>query len=446
MVKRNNMKYQQKFYVIGLVTLILTVSVSGQSYFSGLGLAQNNGFDARSSGMGLSRTALDQGAWSVTGNPAHLARSRGLELSFSLLTRQVNETRSIPAIDQFNDVVTKNVYAANNHTNSNYAFAVDYGFEKFAIAYALAPVHDLSYAYSEEIRNSFSSSYYNRDLIAGYHTYEMSGQIYGHYLGLSSSFKGLSMGLSLVNYAAKDLSILQAVSVLSADDALASDTSYSYLTSLSIAEAGMGLNIGLAYNITPHTALHYVFDKAGDLSINTDGLLPFADSTKRYPEYLQSDSSMVYTISTPAVHRLGISFSPGQKQRTIASFEMELHAGQSISYSDRVNGTDSFDYQLDDYSVFHVGMEHWASPTLPLRIGFSYEESPIDKALSVTRFTVGGSLIVKHFQFDLAADMSSVGYTYPDIFPKASRADNPDLESINESVMNLYLTATYQLP
>ncbi|MEA3286635.1 MAG: hypothetical protein U9Q77_04595 [Candidatus Marinimicrobia bacterium] len=440
------MKNQQKIYVIGLLTFILTLSVSGQSYFSGLGLTQNNGYDARSSSMGLSRTALDQGAWSVTGNPAHLASSNGLNLSISLLLKQINETRSIPAIDQFNDVVTKNVYAANNNTNSHYAFAVDYGFEKFAIAYAWAPVHDFSYAYSEEIRNSFSSSYYNRDLIAGYHTYEMNGQIYGHYLGFASTFKGLSMGVGLVNYAAKDLSILKAVSVLSVDDALASDTSYSHLSSYSIDEAGMGFNIGLTYNITPHTALHYVFDKAGDLSIDTDGLIPFADSTKRYPEYLQSDSSLVYTISTPAVHRMGISFSPGQKQKTIASFEMEFHAGQSISYSDSMNGTDSFDYQLDNYAVFHVGLEHWASPTLPLRIGFSYEESPIDKALSVTRFTVGGSLIVKHFQFDLGGDISSLGYTYPDIFPKASRATNPDLESINESVLNLYLTASYRLP
>ncbi len=445
-MKRNIMKNRQNIMTTMLLTLLLSMSGHGQSYFSGFGLLQNNTYDARSAGMGLSRTAIDQGAWSVTGNPAHLANTKGPSVSFTMLSRQVSENRSIDAIDQFSDVVTKNVYAANTHTHSNYAMALNYGFKQLTFAYAWTPVHDFAYAYSEEVRNSLSSGYYNRDLIAGYHTLDMKGQIYGHYLGVSSKIKGFAIGFNVVTYADRDISILKKVSVLSEDNALASDTSYAHLSSYAIESSGVGFNLGLSYDVTQHMALHYVLEKTGDLSLNSDGLVPFADSERFYPDYYQPDSNIVFTIRTPLAHRMGISFSPGQKHKTIASFEMELHEGQTIEYSDDVNGLDEFDYRLEHYSAFHVGLEHWASPSLPIRFGYSYEESPIDKALTITRFTLGGSLIVKQIQFDMAGSMSSVGYTYPDLFPTVLKADFPDIESVNESVLNLYVTASYRLP
>ncbi len=143
---------------------------------------------------------------------------------------------------------------------------------------------------------------------------------------------------------------------------------------------------------------------------------------------------------------MGISFTPGPAEKTTVNFEMELHKAQSITYAQTINGLDAFDYALEDYTIFHAGFEHWAAPTLPLRLGFSYEESPIDKALSITRFTFGGSLLVDQFTFDLGASLMSVGYEYPDIFPKVSMANTPGMESVNESNTNLYLTVSYHLP
>ena len=445
-MKRIKMKNQSTKFILSLMMMSVSLSLLGQSYFAGWGLTQNNVYDARSAAMGLSRTALAQNAWSVAGNPALIGASDGLHFAASMLIKSMSETRSIEAIDQFNDVVTKNVYAANSYSHTTMAFAVDYGFKQFSFAYAWVPVHDFSYGFSEEIRNSLSSSYYNRDPLAGYHIFEMNGQVYAHTLGASMNIKSLSIGLSMAKYAAKDMSILKSVSVLSTDAALASATSYSDLTSYELDNATLGTNLGLSYKLTHHTSLHYVFEKIGDMSFLSDGLIPYADSTKHYPEYFKLDSSAVYTISTPATHRMGISFSPGQKEKTIVNFEMELHKAQSITYAETINGLDAFDYALEDYAVFRAGFEHWASPTLPFRLGYSYEESPIDKAFSITRFSVGGSLIVDQFQFDLGANMMSVGYEYTDIFPKVAEANNPGLESVNESSTNLYLTVNYRLP
>ncbi|MCF7808118.1 MAG: hypothetical protein K9N38_06315 [Candidatus Marinimicrobia bacterium] len=402
--------------------------------------------DARSGGMGLARTAIVQGPWSVAGNPAQLGGLGGFGFSASIILDQVSEERSIEAIDQFNDVVTKNIYASNTNSFRKYAAALGYGFELFAVAYAMVPIHDYGYKYSEEIRLSLSSSYYNRDPLAGYHILEMSGQVMGNYLGVSTALGPLSLGGSFVLYTANDLLIDKAVSVISVDDALASDTSYRYQTTHKLEESTLGMNLGLSYEVNDDISLHYVIDKTGDLTFLSNGFVPYADSTLRYPEYRMADSSLQYTLEKPAVHRFGIAFSPGQKQRTLAVFELELHQGQTITYSESFQSSETFDYDLGDTRIYHVGLEHWASATLPLRMGYSYEESSLDKSLSMTQFTVGGSLIHGSFQVDMSGQVSSLGYSYPDIFPPAGTSSIGTNESVNESVLSLLVTASYKLP
>lgn len=429
-----------------LVILLLTAGMlSGQSYFRGMTLSGQDVYDGRSGGMGLSRTALDQGAWSLTGNPANLNSINGLNASGSLILDQVTEERSIEAIDQFNDVVAKNIYAANTHSFRKFSAAASYGLGQFAIGLAHVPVKDYAYQYSEEIRNSLSSSYYNRDPLAGYHTIEMNGQIMATHMGGSAAFGPIALGASLITYAGDDMSIEKSVSVLSSDDALASDTSYTDRSLHSLSEAGIGFILGASYELNQHLSVHYAFDLAGDLTINSTGAIPFADSTKRYPEYLSLDSSAAFTIETPAVHRFGVAFSPGQKNKTLAVFEIEFHKGQTISYSREIQGLESFDYEFLDTKIIHVGLEHWASPTLPIRMGYSYEESPLDKSLSTTRFTAGGSILYGPFQIDLSGQLASLGYVYPDIFP-AIGSSAEALESVNESMLKLYATVSYKMP
>lgn len=429
-----------------ILVLVMMGSVSGQSYFNGMGILTPQVYDSRSGGMGLARTALAQGVWSPSGNPALLASTKGIGISASLILDQISEERGIEAIDQFNDVVTKNIYASNTNSFRKYAAAVGYGSKKFTLAYARVPIHDYGFKYSEEIRLSLSSSYYNRDPLAGYHTVEMGGQVIGNYIGAATQFGPFAFGASVIAYSANELSIEKAVSVISSDDALAADTSYSYKTVHELEESSVGMNLGVSYKFNDDFSFHYVMDKTGDLTFLSDGYIPYADSTVRYPEYLMADSSQQFTISKPAVHRIGIAFSPGQKQKTLAVFELEIHKGQSITYSEAVEGLESFDYELEDTRIIHVGLEHWASPSLPVRMGYSYEESSMDKSLSLTRFTAGGSLIHGPFQLDMSGQLSSVGYTYPDIFPPAGTSSTGTSESVNESVLSLYLTASYKLP
>jgi len=441
---KNSLIHQNQFMKIILIACLIISPVFGQSYFKGMGFKQSTVYDGRSGGMGLARTALSQGAWSLSGNPAQLRSVDGLQVSAGMILDQISEERSIEAIDQFNDVVTKNIYAANTHAFRKYALSAAYGSGNYVVGFTTVPIMDVSYKYREEIRNSLSSSYYNRDPLAGYHTMDMQGQVMAHHFGGSASFGKFSLGAGMVTYGTDELTYDRSVSVIESDDALASDTSFADLSTLTLSESGIGYLVGLSYELNNDFSIHYTMDKQGDLTIESSAWIPLADSSKRYPEYLSLDSSAAFTIETPVAHRFGIAFSPGQKNKTIAVFELELHKAQTITYSREIGGASSFDYDLMDSRIIHVGLEHWASPTLPVRMGYSYEESPMDRSLSLTRFTVGGSILYGPFRVDLAGQMASLGYVYPDIFPAAGATALS--ESVNESVLSLFATATYQIP
>jgi len=116
-----------------------------------------------------------------------------------------------------------------------------------------------------------------------------------------------------------------------------------------------------------------------------------------------------------------------------------------VSYSDSLLEADSpFAYPMQEAFTISGGIEHWVNENVPFRAGFSWAESPIDSELSQAVLSGGSGWKSGPLQFDVALQLSSVGYRYYDIFVPGEMSANV-YENVRESKTNYSISMSYSL-
>jgi long-subunit fatty acid transport protein len=81
---------------------------------------------------------------------------------------------------------------------------------------------------------------------------------------------------------------------------------------------------------------------------------------------------------------------------------------------------------------YAFGVEHIVGNALPLRIGFRYETSPLDKSIALPTFTMGtGFDILDNLHLDLSGEFSNRNYTALDLFPDSYYDDTQYTEAVD---------------
>ncbi len=429
--------------------LLLLSTVQPQSYFHGTVGNFTPIMTARSLAMGHTGVATDNGISNLWTNPALLRQETFLSVKIAYFITKVEEKRSFPVIDMFDDRVTDNIYNINRNRYSNTTFGIMIKPKTLPLSFAFGknPFMDFRYDYEEEVRASLSSSHYNRDPLVGYHRISRDGRLWMQSGGASLNLGMLSTGVTISFLQEEAISNERSVIVIEQDDALASDTTLILSGDPKLENSTSMITVGVALDLTNRLRIGASFRSQVEFDLLSALEIPIAEEETLLPAFAWHDSSVALYYSIPEVITVGINYRPKNPIPTQISAEVRYTnwAEFSITYSDSINESMKFPVNLRESFDFRVGLEHLVLSKIPFRFGFVYSQSPYGEEFDRTLFTAGtGFTINDKLTIDISGEFSMGQYSYPDLFP-AVGSSTGDLETVYESYAGFALNMRYAL-
>jgi len=425
---------------ISITILLLIVWVPAQTYFNQLFPVSTELTSTRSLGMGMAGVATSTGYGNIWSNPALLNPGNNLGIvTFSASLERVEEQRSFPVFDMFDDVVADNIYVSNRNWYNNISAGILLNLPLgLRAGLARMTFWDFKYDYLEEVRGSLPSGNYNRDPMAGYHKIHREGHISATSLGLAfSPLSILDLGFGLHLLAGNDLLDRGGIEVYddnNPDEALAAFADTLYISEMELDGNPMVITGGLAIQPLQRLKIGINYRSAVELKIDGYSRVPVIQERTNLPDYQGLDSTGALAINLPATYSFGLEtkLSNPIATRAMVEFHYTDWSDFSIGYDQLVNNETSLPHKYKSTREIRIGVEHVLLNKLPFRFGFTYSESPLGQELELTRITVGGSHDFGPAVLDVAAVFSTVGYRYEDIFPAGGETPSY-LESVDES-------------
>ncbi len=447
------MKYMKKFKttLFNVLVLILTLSSSaiGQSYFNTLLMNQLSSGYSHDLALAGANTSEFSGPGNTFNNPANQSEFKGLQIVNSVMSMGMNENRSYPAIDQFGDVVTDNVYVVSRGSQQAYSMGVSWGTGKLGASFASAPFVTPAFFYKEEIRGSLYPPNVNRDPLIGYHHMEQSGIIQGTGVSTATAFGSWSVGVGLRMLHGIGLENQFGVTVLNSVDtsAMAAGTTFLQTEDWSLDNTPVVVNLGIIKDLGMHWRVSASYQTGYTLESTRQGAIPVFDAALAYPVIAWSADTLGLVSKMPAKLEAGLRMKPSNPLPTsvFISIAYQDWSGYSTSYSDSLaDGSTSFEYPMQETFTINGGVEHWISEQVPFRAGFSWIESPLAHQLAQSRFSAGSGWVNGPLQFDVAMQLSSIQYSFKDLFTPVGLTAN-DREHIRETNTTYSFTVSYSL-
>lgn len=429
--------------------LLLSSTLFAQSYFNPLLMNQLGLSHSRDVALSGANTSDYSSAMSTFSNPANQAGFIGLKLSGSFGAITTNENRSFPAIDQFGDVVTNNIYVVSKGMQNTFSGGATWGDGSFALSIASNPFITPAFFFKEEIRGSLYSPNINRDPLIGYHNIEQSGVLQATGFSYGFNQDDLSFGAALRFLHGMELKNQMGISVIDNADtsALAGGTSmlmheeWDIDNTPIVGQLGAILDLGMHWRVSASYQASYV------LKSTRQGAIPMYDLTLGLPIVEWSSDSIGSTVNIPARLELGLRMKPSNSLPTSVYLSLAYQdwTQYEVSYGDSLMDADSpFDYPMQEAFTLSGGIEHWVNENVPFRAGFTWAESPLDRDLSQAVLSGGSGWKSGPLQFDVAVQLSSVGYKYYDIFIPVGMSPNA-YENVRESKTNYSISVSYSL-
>ena len=177
---------------------------------------------------------------------------------------------------------------------------------------------------------------------------------------------------------------------------------YNFDLSRSANAFGLGLSLGLLYDINDNVTLGFTYKSKQNFT-DLDYNLAEGDIDLTLvggPVY--PGGKYVLDLDFPQQAAFGVAFRPGQRWTLSADLKW-------IDWSDTmdkltVEGPEGFDFAMDpgwkDQTVFALGVEFNVNDHLDLRAGFNYAESPIDEDNAANNLILP-AVIEDHYTFGL---------------------------------------------
>ncbi|MCF7824558.1 MAG: outer membrane protein transport protein [Candidatus Marinimicrobia bacterium] len=434
------------------LTLLLTLSTAlmGQSYFNALFIDQLNTNNAEDMALSGANTSGYSSPFNTFNNPANQGQFKGLSVTGSVAALATNENRSYPAIDQFGDRVTDNIYVVSRGLQSTYSAGISWGTGKLGVSMASTPFLTPAFFFKEEIRGSLYPPNVNRDPLIGYHHVEQTGVIQGTGASLASSFGSLLLGAGVRILHGIGLESQFGVSVINDADtsALASGTTFLKTETWSLDNSPLVINLGVIKDLNLHWRVSASYQSKYTLESQRQSAIPTWDSTLVYGPLLSWNAdSLLLTTEIPAKFEVGLRMRPSNPLPTSVyiSIAYQDWSQYSLSYGDSLaDGTKIFDYPMQETFTISGGVEHWVTEHVPFRAGFSWIESPLADKLAQSRFSAGSGWVSGPFQFDIAVQLSTIQYTFTDIFTPTGLTPNV-WENVRETNTNYSFSVSYKL-
>jgi len=429
----------------------------GQSYFNGV-VGEFVWFgDSRSMAMGQTGITESHGFSNLWINPALLNIDGRFLFESTLQVKRLEEQRTFPVIDMFEDIVTDNIYNVSSKwfQNESFGAVLNLPLLPFTLAIGKAPFLDFRFQYDEGVRGNLTSSNYNRDPLVGYHRISSDGKIDAVSGGIALRLLDrIHFGVSGHILTASEFSRNYSVIVIESDDALAAEDTLIFESKWDIEKVKMKPSLAKPYTFSAggsidfnwHISIsanyrHGVHFKTSDLSV-----APSIDENTLLPAYTWREDSLKIQYAYPEKYSLGIRYQPTNPIPT--KLFAEIHYTDwsqfKISYSRRVNDEDSFPHNFRETYEFRFGLEHMVLRKIPFRAGFIYAESPYGNELDRSIFTIGsGFSPLDNLTVDVAGKFTTSAYKYVDIFPPVGQ-ESTGLENVKESIGTLSVTMKYE--
>ena len=432
-----------------LIMLTLSAPLWGQSYFNILMLDQFNAGHARDIALPGAAVSDYSGPQSSFYNPATQGDVQGVRFSGSLLTVGMTEDRSYPAIDQFGDRVTDNIYVVSRGNQLAFAGGVSWGMPHVSVSVGSLPLATPAFFYKEEVRGSLYPPNVNRDPLVGYHHIENAGVLQSSGVSTAYSHASWSVGAGLRMLHGLGLTDSYGITVLNDVDtlALASGSTLFREESWQPDNTPVIFNLGLVKDLGLHWRLSAAYQSGFSLEAKRQGAIPVYDSTAFYPLVQWGSDTLQLTTQVPARVEFGLRMRPVNPLKTSVYLTLAYQdwSQYSLEYGDSLSdGTTHFDYPLQETFTISGSVEHWVSDQVPFRAGFAWIESPLADVLATARFSAGSGWVSGPLHFDIAVQLSSISYNYQDIFVPVLLTPNAR-EHVRETDTKYSLSVSYQL-
>ena len=457
MMTAQNLKYKKNTmtYLIKPLSRVLIVAVLlssqgfSQSYFNALFMNQYASTHSSDMALAGSNTSSYSNPFNTFSNPANQGKLKGVQLSSALNVLSINENRSYPAIDQFGDRVTDNIYVVSRGLQNSFSGGVSWGSGSLGVSAASMPFSTPAFFYKEELRGSLYAPNINRDPLIGYHHIEQSGIIQSSGASAGSSFGSWSVGLALRMLHGIGLENQYGVSVLDSTDvsALASVSTLLKTESWGLENSPLIINFGVIKDFGLHLRVSASFQSGYSLESKKQGALPFFEATEDLPLIQWASDTVGVIIDVPAQMELGLRMKPSNPLPTSIYITLAYQdwTQYGVTYSDSLAGEISaFDFPLQETFTIRGGIEHWVSDNVPFRAGLVWSESPIAGELSQSRFSAGSGWTSGPLQFDVAVQLFSVEYNSIDLFIPIGLTPNAT-EKIRETQTSYSISVSYSL-
>jgi hypothetical protein len=412
-----------------LLTLLLASVCFAQQSMPDATLGTRPGaFSARGLSLGHTYLTDETGPASVMGNPATLTvQDQPWRFDVTGNLSRMKETRKYPFYDAFNAVQAWNNYAVNDHVytrlNGGLAYKIPTSLvESFVVSGATYSAYDFDYTYHEEVRARYSSGGI-MDLKLGDNKLDIKGDMRTFSFGAAAKAKGpLAVGFS-VNALTGKWDYTKGVYYTSPDSAnLVQKMNYKPK------DTPMEVNVGATYAIGER------------VSIGARALMPTGDFKFKFDgQNIHGDTSLAYsgdiTVPYPSHYAIGASYRPKSDARPVLLLEGEIHTYKDVSEL------------YDNTFEIRAGAEQQIVPGAPVRIGFVYATSPLNKDRATTLFTAGLGFHLQKLTGDFGLEFGKLNYTNPDLFPNSlyGGANRVDVDRIETSVFRGMISLRYDI-
>jgi len=382
-----------------LLVLLLATSAVGYTLLDvGMGSQVFQG-SAKSGGMGEVFQLTESTPLSLTLNPSLLARSDKLNVTGSYRFMMVEDDWSLPVHDSFDAILGYETYASNRNIYHNGDLSINTGaipsVANLAFAIGYLPAYDFNYNFHQEVRDRNTQSEPLDKLVADAYV-ESDGAVhsisfggaggYGErfYLGLSVDylFGSYDMTVRLANMNADKLPCWESAPSETAEVFSASDLS------------GTRLRIGATYVVNKRVELAATYTGKAEL----DGKYTSSGGFGAYSPWKDGVGES-FKLKYPASVGFGISYKPRNELRTVVEADVRF-----TQWSKADNGALE-DLVLDDIYEFFIGIEHTFYNGRPLRFGFNYKPSPVDKEVAQSAVTAGSGFDVYGLDLDFSLNV-----------------------------------------
>jgi hypothetical protein len=351
-------------------------------------------YDARSLGLGGAGIASADGVRGLSLNPALLGKTEGVELAVSGRVVGAEEARQVLLHDSFDGVIGYNTFALNTAFYDHYGGGVAFrpaGEFNWAptVAVGYRPRLDMNYKYHVQYRDP------------DFQTEPADKILYDYYAEGSGGVDAFTVALG--QEVVPDVYVGLGIDILRGD----SDRSERWVYPPDSEEenasaraefndlAGTQFSLGVLVEKMHRLDVGFVYRPGFTLKgEELDGEYVIV------PDSPDSVDAVDFKFEYPQSFALGLQYHPRNIIGTVVSLDVEY-----TLWSEFKDSLLDEDPDLDDTTVYRLGVEHSFFDTSLARFGFSYEPSYIDKRNTRAGMSAGLGLDILGVRVDLAGQV-----------------------------------------